>query len=133
MFRYIEINGKDEQSTAFLGRIYFEAKDYKNARRWLSLSFSYARFSGVKMNIGSHILYARSFKEEGKIIEAVDYLKQYLYIGQESGDYLAHLGAFSVMAGQSEEGLSFLEHAKKKKTYPNWTDTWIHKAHEKGK
>lgn len=133
LFRYIEINGKDEQSTAFLGRIYFEAKDYKNARRWLSLSFSYARFSGVKMNIGSHILYARSFKEEGKIIEAVDYLKQYLYIGQESGDYLAHLGAFSVMAGQSEEGLSFLEHAKKKKTYPNWTDTWIHKAHEKGK
>ncbi len=85
------------------------------------------------MNIGSHILYARSFKEEGKIIEAVDYLKQYLYIGQESGDYLAHLGAFSVMAGQSEEGLSLLEHAKKKKTYPNWTDTWIHKAHEKGK
>lgn len=128
LFRHIEINGRDAQNMTFLGRIYFESRDYKNARKWLSLSFSYA-FLG-KTIIGNRILYARSLKEEGKVIEAAAYLKRHLKIGQDSGDYLAHLGAFSVMAGQTKDGLSFLEQAKKKKNYPFWTDVWIHKAYK---
>ena len=81
-------------------------------------------------NYWQSYLYARSLKEEGKVIEAAAYLKRHLKIGQDSGDYLAHLGAFSVMAGQTKDGLSFLEQAKKKKNYPFWTDVWIHKAYK---
>lgn len=128
IFRHIEINGRDVQNMTFLGRIYFESRDYKEARRWLSLSFSYNLWG--KSIVSNRILYARSLKEEGKVVEAVEYLKQHLKMGQESGDYLAHLGAYSVMTGHPEEGLSFLDQSKKKKNYPPWTDAWIHKAHE---
>lgn len=130
IFRHIKMNGCNAQNMTFLGKIYFELKDYKNARKYLSLSFKYAIIFGEKISIVNRILYARSFKAEGDIAKAVEYLQRHLDEGKNSGEYLAHYGAFSIMEGHVKEGLIILNQAKTKKKYPLWTDMWIHKAHK---
>ena len=47
------------------------------------------------------ILYSRTYREEGQITKAIEFLNRYLIIGNKSGNYLAHLGAFYVMINQN--------------------------------
>ena len=128
LFKHIELNGRNEQNMLFLAKLYFSNRDFNNARKWLLLSFSHTLFSGKNITAENYLLYARTFREEGRIKEAVSYLNDKLYIGRESGEYLAHLGAFLIMIGHHQNGLEFLQQAKQRKKYPIWTDDWINKA-----
>ena len=128
LFKHVELNGRNEQNMLFLAKLYFSNRDFNNARKWLLLSFSHTLFSGKNITAENYLFYARTFREEGRIKEAVSYLNDKLFIGRESGEYLAHLGAFLIMIGHHQNGLEFLQQAKQRKKYPIWTDDWINKA-----
>ena len=128
LFRNILLIGKNDENMSFLSNIYFLNKDYKNARKWIFLSIKYCLYFNKKIKINYIILYSRTLKEEGYIKEAVQYLKNNFNIGKDSGDFLAHLGAYSIMINQKTNGLYLLHQAKQKKEYPRWVDIWINKC-----
>ena len=128
LFKNMELVGLNELNMSFLAKIYFLNKQYKAARKWLYLSFKYINFIQSNYSIENFILYSRTLREEGRLKDAVFFLEKNLSIGCQSANYLAHLGAYSVMLGKTEQGLEFLNLAIQKKKYPLWVNNWINKA-----
>ena len=107
---------------------FFLNKQFNGARKWIYLSFKYINFIQGNASIENFILYSRTLREEGRLKDAVLFLEKNLSKGCQSGNYLAHLGAYSVMLGKPEQGLEFLNLATQKKKYPSWVNIWINKA-----
>ena len=131
LFNNLLLVGKNEVNMYFLARVFFLNKDYINSRKWLQLSINHYKFLNKNISIEVLILYSRTYREEGQITKAIEFLNRYLIIGNKSGNYLAHLGAFYVMINQNKKGLFFLQQAKLNKVYPEWTNLWINKALKK--
>ena len=128
LFKNCLLVGKNDINMFYLARIFFLHKDYVSTRKYLSLSIKYCNLLKKNIPIELLILYSRTYREEGQIDKAIEYLLNNLLIGRDSGSYLAHLGAFYVMINQYEKGIFYLQQAKLKKIYPDWTNIWLDKA-----
>lgn len=114
--------GKEPDILNCLGAIFFSQKKFFEAKKYFFQSFI------ARESLNSAIYYAKSLKECKQINRAIYFLRTYEDRFSSSGDFLAHLGAYLVMAGHYNEGTSFLCKAKLNKKHPSWVESWIRKA-----
>ncbi len=124
LLEHMEFNGSTPLCLGYVGIFLFCKKMYPDCRKFLS------RALHDEENGLFRIFYARSLREEGTISAAAAYLKRHAADHSVSGEYMAHLGAYLVMSGMEEEGLAYLEDAKKRKGCPGWVNGRIKQAHE---
>ena len=118
----IIINGRNDKLLSCISVILFEKKLYSESKKYLLALIK------MRNNVNDYIYYARSLKEENRINDAINFLKNNITKFPENNPFMSHLGAYLIMDNQLYEGLLILNKVKETKNYPIWVDDWINKA-----